>query len=637
MTFSCRDYVINIINDEINLKPYEEAIDSLGEAIDILEEVIDSLKDDLNKLQSVIALQQAYILQKKIVSVEKMAIDSTDYWRITFADNSTIHLPESIVYTVELHEETGEFTITLSDGQQFVFNKTEPPSPIFPTGIVVLTQEIKFLKNMEITVEFRVNPSNAIFNYDVSTKDCQIALDKVGEIATYSYVTNPELCHLRRIEQKKDEYGNVKEGQYIAIIADNGGGSAYKYLTSLVLSTKDQNGDSIHLSSSVITLERKKDSQLPVVIIQTENKTKISDKETWLNARMKIDGIGLFPDYEGNMGIKGRGNVSWLYPKKPFAIKLDVSSEILGMPQHKRWVLLANYVDRTLIRNHIAFEIAKRTGLEWTPRGQFVEVVLNDIHYGNYYLCEQIKTGVDRVNITEIEPYDLNEESITGGYILEFDTYYDEENQFRSKIFNYPVMIQAPSVDVLHPEQFEYIQNYIDSLEKVLTANNFANTRAYASMIADTTFMDWWIVMELTTNIEADAPRSCFFYKDRLDVLKAGPVWDFDAHTFREITGFVARESLWYAQLFKDPVFVAQLKKRWRTFKPAFEEIITLIEEVSRSLRTSVELNEEMWPIHSIDRTNGDETLSFNDAVTQMSSVYANRFAWLNSQIEAMR
>jgi hypothetical protein len=517
-----------------------------------------------------------------------------------------------------------------------VFNKQEI---VYPTGVVVMTQDIKFLKNTEVAVEFRVNPSNAIFNYHVGSNECQIAFDKINGITTYSYVTDPERFHLTRIEQAKDTKGTVKEGHYIAYIADNGGYNAYKFTMALVLTTQNQNGESIQLSSSAIALQRKKDTGLPIVVIHTENKTEIRDKENWINAIMTIDGVGEFPDFEGTTSIRGRGNSTWGYPKKPYALKLDSKSELLGMPAHKRWVLLANYIDRTLIRNHIAFEISRRTGLEWTVRGQFVEVMLNDVHLGNYYLCEQIKPDENRVNITEMSPEDLDEESISGGYVLEYDTYYDEINKFKSKIFDYPVMFKEPDVDVLQPEQFEYMQNYIDSLELLLTEPDFAQTRAYASLIADTTFIDWWFVMELTGNYEARHPKSTYFYKGRNDVLKAGPVWDFDwgTYTGARITGFYAKESLYYSQLFKDPVFVNKVKARWRQFKPLFKEIIDLIPADGNALAISAELNDEMWSLLNVDNNNGDKNYSFRDAISLMSSVFADRLNWLDGQINNLR
>lgn len=598
-----------------------------------LEKEIESLKEDINKLQSVVALQNAYQEKKEIVSITKSENQKEgNSWVITFTDNTTVQLPESVLNVYNLDEETAEYVLQLSNGQELIFNTKEK---IYPTGIVLLTKEIKFLKNTEVSIEFRINPSNAIFNYDVASTYCQIKLD-MADASTYSYVTTPENCDITRIEQSKDTEGNIKEGQYTAYICDKGGVDIYKYTLALVLDMQDKNENAVQLSSSGILVERKKDSNLPVVVIRTDNRAEIKDKENWMPGTMTIDGIGQFEDYEGRLSIRGRGNSTWPNPKKPYAIKLDSKSEILGMPKHKRWVLLANYLDRTLIRNHIAFEIAKRTDLEWTPRGQFVEVMLNDIHLGNYYLCEHIKVDENRVNIVEMESSDADEERITGGYLLEFDRHYDEINKFKSEIYDFPVMIKDPDEEILTTEQFDYIRDYINSFEKMISAGNFVETREYANYIADTTFIDWWIVMELTYNHEAINPGSCYMYKDRNGVLKAGPVWDFDWGTFVNKPNFCAKEALWYPQFFKDPIFVSKVKERWMKFKPLFDEIPSLIEEKRSSLATSAELNDEMWSLQNSTDINADESMSFIDALGAMYNRYNDRLNWLDNQIKNM-
>ena len=604
-----------------------------------LEKEIEILKENIENQQSVISLLSAYSAQKKIVMANRMTDGlygatkpgNNPYWKITFSDNTTINVLVSAVTSLTLNENTSEYKITLFDDQVLVFNGKEI---VYPTGLVTLTNDIKFMKNTEVSIEFRVNPSNAIFNYDVNTEDCQIEFDMAEKINTYSsYVTSPEKCRLTRIEQVKNEKGEVKEGQYRAYIRDKGESGNYKYTTAIVLSSVDKNGDSIQFSTSAISLERKKDTRLPVVVIHTQNKADIKDKENWISGTMTIDGINKFDNYAGTMSIRGRGNSTWTNPKKPFAIKLDNKSEILGMPSHKRWVLLANYMDRTLMRNKIAFEISKVTDLEWTPRGEFVEVMLNDVHLGNYYLCEQIKLDKNRVDIAEMKASDIDEESITGGYLIEMDLYYDEVNKFRSEICDLPVMLKEP--EEIQPQQFEYIQNYINSFERALYSEDFAITREYASYIADTTFVDWWIVMELTRNFEASHPKSCYIYKDRLGSLKAGPVWDFDWGTFTHKSDFIAMDAIWYSRLFKDPVFVRTVKARWERFKPQLEEIVLLMENERKNLSNSAELNDAMWSISNDDVVNGDEHLSYSDAVKQMKKNYEERLTWLDSKIRS--
>jgi len=270
---------------------------------------------------------------------------------------------------------------------------------------------------------------------------------------------------------------------------------------------------------------------LPAVYVTTPQQTPILSKDDWVkNGIMRIwKTDGVINDL-GGTSVKGRGNSTWSFPKKPYAIKLDKKAEVLGMPKHKRWVLLANWIDRTLMRNHIAFTIAKNTeSLDWTPRGEFVELILNGKHLGNYYLCEQIKIDKNRVNIAEMESTDIDGEVITGGYLLEMDINYDEVNKFHTDIRNLPVNIKEPDEDVLVDKQFNYIQNYINQVERAIYADNFSiDGHSYTEYIDVNSFIDWWLVHELTHNGEPGWPKSSYMHKDKNDKLVAGPVWDFD-------------------------------------------------------------------------------------------------------------
>ena len=171
-----------------------------------LEEKIETLEDDINGLQSIVALQNAHRERKKIVSAGKFQDElgtaengsvskSSLYWLITFSDNTTLKMPAFVVKTLVFDDATNICTICLYDDQILVFNSKEM---VYPTSLVVLEQEVKFLKNTEAVVEFRVNPANAIFNYDVSSEDCQIEFDMLKKkVNTYaSYVTALERCRL---------------------------------------------------------------------------------------------------------------------------------------------------------------------------------------------------------------------------------------------------------------------------------------------------------------------------------------------------------------------------------------------------------------------------------------------------------
>lgn len=377
---------------------------------------------------------------------------------------------------------------------------------------------------------------------------------------------------------------------------------------------------------------------LPVVSINTPNGAAITSKKTWLEgASITIYNPDGSINYESEqLQIRGRGNSTWSYPKKPYALKLEKKAEILGMPKHKRWVLLANWMDKTLLRNEFAFEIARHTGLAWTPRGLFVEVILNGDHIGNYYLCEQIKIDKNRVNIKEMTAEDIEGDALTGGYLMELDVNYDEVNKFKSAIRNMPYMFKNPDEEVLQPAQLKYFQDYINQMETWLYAANWLEKREYADCMDLGSFADWWFVYELSMNGEPGHPKSSYVHKDRLGKLTAGPVWDFDWGTFMPSAtkSYRIKSAIYYKQLFNDPQFVALVKERWNQYLPAFESIPQKIRQKALHIRHSERFDHERWPF--TNTVNDEQNLSFMEAVDRIVNAYQEKLKWLDKQIQSM-
>ena len=370
-------------------------------------------------------------------------------------------------------------------------------------------------------------------------------------------------------------------------------------------------------------------SGLPMVFIETNSTKEIPSKwEDWMKgADIKIYNPDWTVDYEGPTSIRGRGNSTWGYPKKPYALKLDSKGEILGMPKHKRWVLLANWMDRTLLRNSVSFELSSRSGLAYTPRGQFVEVFINGVHKGNYFLCEHIKVDENRVNIDE-----LDEDETDGGYIMELDVYYDEAYKFKSPVRNLPYMFKDP--DEVNDAQFNFIKDYVSNLEDALYDDSRFASGEYMDYIDSESFADWWIVMELTGIWEPNHPKSTYMHKDKGGKLTMGPVWDFDWETYKISPRFRIKDALYYKRLFEDQRFVTLVKERWSTLKPAFETLPDHIRSEAEKIRGSESFNHELWPIDIV--VNLDESLTFDAAVSRMIEGYETKFNWLDKEINSL-
>ncbi len=607
----------------------------------------------------------------------------------------------------------------MADGQTFTFNKVR----VYPSSIAILTTEaINITADGTASFLFRVNPQTATFNYDLDSEDCQIALDKVGNV---NKTVAPVGYKLTKVEQCYDEQGALIQGQYKATLTDQSATDDYDDQTVLVISSSDANNNAILVSSSAFRVKFSsntitsfsftakanssvlKDVQavidgntitayspyitspsqlvasftatgsvfvddveqvsgatshdfqssvfykvvsadgeantytvnvrysgLPVMEINTPDAVAITSKDTWTKKVtyniIKPDGQ---IDCSGTMQMKGRGNTTWNYPKKPYAIKLDDKTEILGLAKEKRFDLLANYMDRTLLRNDVAYFIAnKTTAMGWNPQGKFVEVVLNGKHIGNYYLCEHIKVSGNRVDIAELEEDATEGEAITGGYIMELDTYYDETFKFKSAIKSLPWMFKDP--DEVNDQQFAYMQQFVNDMESALYDDaKFAN-RDFLDYMDLESFADWFLVYELVGNSEPNHPKSCYMHKDVNGKIVAGPVWDFDWGTFKTYSSWCNAKSLYFERLFQDEQFVSTLKDRWATLKAGFELAIDYIDSQGFYLTHSDEMNIALWPISL--RVNNDETLTYAEAVAKMKKNYTARLEWIDAKINSL-
>lgn len=423
-------------------------------------------------------------------------------------------------------------------------------------------------------------------------------------------------------------------------------------------------------------------SGLPLLVLTTDDGTDIVSKDIWKPGRFKLDpqgNVGI-TELTGVTEIRGRGNSTWNMPKKPFALKLDKKADgvFMGMSPHKRWAVLANYADKTGIRNRVTFEIGKHTKLAWTPDSRYVEVILNGKILGNYLLTEQIKIDPKRVNIQEIDNTETNAQKITGGWLLEIDRYYNlgESRYFRPTISQLPVIVKEP--EDANEVQMNYIKSFFENLDKLIFPTlpkdlPYHEQNAHLAGTPDSTlyhqyldigsFIDFWIVQEVVVNGDSRLPGSIYMYKDVNGKLCAGPLWDFDQTTFLGSNSWIHynyvpnvydyttlfRRSIMYAQLFKDVKFKARAKKRWgELYNYLYNEVPKFMDQEHAIIAKSLDLNwidigenenQGIWSLSEDDKTTGgrnhDKHLQSAAAVAKMKSQYLQRVTWLNNQINS--
>lgn len=454
------------------------------------------------------------------------------------------------------------------------------------------------------------------------------------------------------------------------------------------------NGEETRTFTVVVT-----NSGLPVVVLTQSGGGSESWEEAGINVRSKdadwveTDKMAVYKAdgsvdmEEAFCGIRLRGNSTQKFPKKPFAIKLVDKAPVLGMPKHKRWVLLANWMDRTMLRNAVALEVAHRTdsayindGIGWSPRGTSVEVIMDGRHVGNYFLCEQIKIDGDRVDIKDciediIDDGNASPTMADCGYLLEFDDNYDEVDKFRTAR-GLPCMFKD-EVTKYSADIFNQVKARIEAVESNLEAGNYE--AAYSDLDINSV-IDYFFIQELTFNDEYKHPKSVYMLIDGDGKLTAGPVWDFDWQTFINYDKVQAMNNkyggtyscrknnewlygasklaeyhgipgiwgdydyvndqpyMWYPLLFKDANFRAKVQERWAVIYPQLLSVVAKIDEFAALNKVSEQFNYAMWPLVGLKNSvgsafNGDEDMSFDEAIATMKQAYTERLEWMNSSI----
>ena len=472
-------------------------------------ERLDTLENKVSNLETISEYLQGVLRENKII---KEVVEEENGYTFVFTDGSSFTAVNDTPDTIDVTIQDGKVVISLSDGSEYVI----PLWFATPSSItLVSSRPVSMITGATSLLPFRVNPSNATVNIR------DISLDYEGANIA-----------LESVEQLIDDDNKPVPGSYCAVLKDLAAADSYEDEACLVIKSKDCRGEEFSVYSNPFTVKAVSyhgiNTGLPFVILDTPNATPITSKTEWMDgATLTILNSDLTVHYQGTLSVKGRGNSTWTqFPKKPYALKLDSKAEILGMPKHKRWCLLANWMDRTLIRNDVAFELSRRIGMEWTPSGQFVELFLNGEHRGNYYLCEQIKVDENRVNIASLGKKVTEGEELTGGYLMECDLWYNEDFKFMSPVHNVPWQFKDP--DEINDAQFNYMYDYVSRFEASLFESARFAAREYLDYIEPETFVDWWLVNELAQNSEINQPKSAYIYKDRGGKLKAGPVWDFD-------------------------------------------------------------------------------------------------------------
>jgi hypothetical protein len=356
-------------------------------------------------------------------------------------------------------------------------------------------------------------------------------------------------------------------------------------------------------------------------------------------------------------GIRGRGNTTWDMPKKPYKMKFDSKVSIFGLGEDKEWVILANYADKTLLRNVVAMKLSEIVGMPWTPAMLPVEVYMNGSYLGCYTFSEHKKVSEHRVDLDIVGESDNSGDAVTGDYYMEIEQNQDETTCFYTQVCGIPMMFSEPEVPTA--AQLQYVKEYFRQAETALRSSNFTDPdTGWQKYIDIETFAKAYLVNELTKNIDGNMRKSSFITKKKNDKFQMYHLWDYDLalgncnyldDEFGASDGpegwFIkdytwARYSplgyhyQWFTILTKDPAFCAKVKEIWNTHYDELKNIPGFIDQMAAYMKDAQKRNFEKWNILNTHVwPNVVVTGSYQGEIDYLKSFYTSRFNWLDGRI----
>jgi len=396
-------------------------------------------------------------------------------------------------------------------------------------------------------------------------------------------------------------------------------------------------------------------TNLPAITIHTLNAVDITSKEDYVQGYVSFIYNNGKTIYSDNLDIRGRGNASWGFPKKPYRMKLNTKVNLMGFPaKEKNWTLINNYGDKTLMRNLLAFDLSRRFDMAFTPVGIPVDVILNGEYKGCYQLCDQVEVAPGRVDVQTMTANDITLPNLSGGYLVEVDAYaYSEISWFESARNYTPVTIHYPKDDAIVTQQYNYIKNQYNTMEAAVFSSNYKDpVNGYRKYMDMESFIRHFLVGEISGN--TDTYWSVYMYKKRNDdIFKFGPVWDFDIAYENDYRTYpINSHSQWVYEygsaangfrdvvdrLFTDESFVSRLKAIYADYRDrgiiTKEALLQVVDNYASEINQSQQLNFMRWdilntPVHMNPQTYG----SYQGEVNNVKNYISARIDWMDKKL----
>jgi subtilisin-like proprotein convertase family protein len=418
-------------------------------------------------------------------------------------------------------------------------------------------------------------------------------------------------------------------------------------------------------------------SNLPIVLINTNGQDIPDDPKIPVEMKIIDNGPGNrnnvndTPVYDAFAGIEIRGSSSQMFPKKSYGFETwdeageELNVSLLGMPEESDWILNANYTDKTLVRNAMAYQSFRNLD-HYATRYKYVEVMINGMYKGIYIFSEKIKRDENRVDIAKLKPDQNSGDELTGGYIFKIDKmtgsggdgwvsdFLPLNHDAGQTIF---YQYEFPKSEDITETQKNYIKDYVSTFETVLNSDDFADpVNGFRNYVDEGSFIDYFIVNEISKNIDGYR-LSTFIHKQRESLggkLRMGPVWDYDiawhnsnycegpeytgwAYQF-PCTGDFWQVPFWWDKMLQDTVFANNLKCRWLEKR---ETVLSntwfdqYIDSVATLLNESQQRNFQVWPILGVYIWPNPEPIpeTYDAEIASLKDWLHMRLSWLDTNM----
>ncbi|PWJ68170.1 CotH protein [Fibrobacter sp. UWR4] len=369
---------------------------------------------------------------------------------------------------------------------------------------------------------------------------------------------------------------------------------------------------------------------LPRVIIETKDYAQIRDVTTEHQAKLQIYGKDGPSGNVLNLTVRGRGNSSAKMPKYGLKLEFNDKQSMFGMPKNRDWALIANYGDKTLIRNHMIFRLSEWLGANYTPKDQFVELYLNRKYMGVYQFTETVKVGKNRVDIPKNSHSFLFEKEDS----KKLDTPYITTEQSRSFHIKSPKELTEETANLLK-KKLDYFEYYLSTG----ASNNQDKIDRWIDL--ESYLLQYWL-QEYSKNEDGNFSRSIFMTWQEDQPIRFGPIWDLDLGfgnqsypENREADGWYIRKGHWHRYVFRDYDVQRQSARYWKEHREKFRALIDSIPLYVSEIRAAIDNEYKRWPIikntenWALKKPYG----SYEEAVEDMKDWMLKRYQWIENNI----